>query len=60
MENIYKALDDGGYHTISDIAQKSNSNWSTIKNQVKLIQKIQSLPKLEIIHASKQILVKRE
>ena len=59
VENIYKALEDGKYHTISDISTKAKSNWSTIKNQVELIRKIQDLPKLDIIHASKQILVKK-
>jgi len=37
----------------------SNSNWNTIKNQVEFIKKIQELPKIDIIHASKQILVKK-
>lgn len=60
IENIYDALNDGKFHTISEISQNANSNWSTIKHQVKLIQKIQDLPKLDIIHASKQILVRRK
>ena len=38
----------------------AKSNWSTIKNQIEIIKKIQALPKLEIIHASKQILVRKE
>jgi len=59
VENIYKALNDGKYHTISDISQKANSNWSTVKNQIELIRKIQGLPKIKIIHASKQILVRK-
>ena len=59
MENIYQALDDGKFHTISDISQRANSNWSTIKNQIELIKKIQELPKIDIIHASKQILVRK-
>jgi hypothetical protein len=59
IENIFNALDDGKFHTISEISQRANSNWSTIKNQVELIQKIQNLPKLDVIHASKQILVKK-
>lgn len=59
MENIYQALGDGKFHTISDISQKANSNWSTIKNQIELIKKIQELPKIDIIHASKQILVRK-
>jgi hypothetical protein len=52
-------LDDGKFHTISDISEKANSNWTTIKNQVELIKKIQDLPKIDIIHASKQILVRK-
>jgi hypothetical protein len=36
------------------------SNWNTIKNQIELIRKIQNLPKLDVIHASKQILVRKE
>jgi len=59
VENIYQALDDGKFHTISDISQRANSNWSTIKNQIELIKKIQELPKIDIIHASKQILVRK-
>lgn len=59
VENIYNALNDGKFHTISEISEKANSNWSTIKNQIEIIEKIQNLPKLDIIYASKQILVKR-
>ncbi|MFX1409565.1 MAG: hypothetical protein ACFFA6_04380, partial [Promethearchaeota archaeon] len=60
IKNIYNALNDEKFHTISDISQKANSNWSTIKNQVELIKKIQDLPKIDIIHASKQILVRKK
>jgi len=60
IENIFKALEDGKYHTISDISQKAASNWNTIKSQVELVKKIQELPTLDIIHASKQILVKKK
>lgn len=60
MDNIYNALEDGKYHTISDISHQSNSNWRTIKNQIDIIQKIQGLPKIQIIHAAKQVLVKKE
>ncbi|MFX1461338.1 MAG: hypothetical protein ACFFBT_17970, partial [Promethearchaeota archaeon] len=59
VENIYNALDDGKFHTISEISELAKSNWSTIKNQIELINKIQDLPKLDIIHASKQILVRK-
>ena len=59
IEKIFNALNDGRFHTISEISQKAKSNWITIKNQVELIKKIQDLPKLDIIHASKQILVKK-
>jgi len=59
VENIYQALEDGKFHTISDISQIANSNWTTIKNQVELIKKIQQLPEIDIIHASKQILVRK-
>ena len=59
IESIYEALDDGKYHTISDISNKVKSNWTTIKNQVDLIIKIQEQPKLDKIEASKQILVKK-
>ena len=59
VENIYNALDDGKFHTISEISEKAKSNWSTIKIQVELIKRIQDLPKLDIIHASKQILVRK-
>lgn len=59
VENIFNVLDDGKYHTISEISLMAKSNWSTIKNQVELIKKIQDLPKLDIIHASKQILVRK-
>lgn len=59
VENIFNVLDDGKYHTISEISLMAKSNWKTIKNQVELIKKIQDLPKLDIIHASKQILVRK-
>ena len=59
VENIFQALDDGKFHTISDISRISRSNWRTIKNQVELIKKIQELPKIEILHASKQVLVRK-
>ena len=59
VDNIYKALEDGKYHTISEISKEAKSNWKTIKKQVDLITKIQEMPKLEIIHAAKQILVKK-
>ena len=59
VENIFNALDDGKFHTISDISRTSKSNWKTIKHQVELIKKIQELPKIEIIYASKQILVRK-
>ncbi|MFX0026444.1 MAG: hypothetical protein ACFE8M_08500, partial [Candidatus Hermodarchaeota archaeon] len=59
VENIYNALDDGKFHTISEISELAKSNWSTIKSQIELIKKIQDLPKLDIIHASKQILVRK-
>ncbi|MFX1572926.1 MAG: hypothetical protein ACFFB0_09260 [Promethearchaeota archaeon] len=60
VENIYNALDDGKFHTISEISEKANSNWSTIKNQIELIIRIQELPEIDIIHASKQILVRKK
>ena len=59
VENIFQALQDGKFHTISDISRISRSNWKTIKNQIELIKKIQELPKIEIIHASKQVLVRK-
>jgi hypothetical protein len=59
LEQIYKVLDDGKLHTISEISQLSNSNWNTIKNQVEFIKKVQDLPKIDIVHASKQILVRK-
>ena len=59
MENIYNALEDGKYHTINDISRQSNSNWRTIKKLIELIQRIQELPKLKVLHASKQVLVKK-
>ncbi|MHA1192179.1 MAG: hypothetical protein ACTSP9_07755 [Promethearchaeota archaeon] len=52
-------MEDGKYHTISEISKEAKSNWKTIKKQVDLINKIQEMPKLEIIHAAKQILVKK-
>lgn len=60
IDNIFNALEDGKFHTISEISEMAKSNWSTIKNQIEIIKKIQALPKLEIIHASKQILVRKE
>ncbi|MFX1256788.1 MAG: hypothetical protein ACFFAN_02935 [Promethearchaeota archaeon] len=60
IENIYKALADGKYHTISEISRLAKSNWNTIKNQIALIVKIQELPNLKVINASKQVLVKIE
>ncbi|MFX0132454.1 MAG: hypothetical protein ACFFDN_02285 [Candidatus Hodarchaeota archaeon] len=60
IERIYKALEDRKYHTISEISRLAKSNWTTIKNQVDLIVKIQELPKLKIINASKQVLVKKQ
>lgn len=60
IESIYKALGDGRYHTISEISRLVKSNWTTIKNQVDIIIKIQELPKLKIINASKQVLVKKQ
>jgi len=59
VDNIYIALDDGKFHTISEISQKAKSNWSTVKNRIELIKMIQDLPKIDIIHASKQILVRK-
>ena len=59
VENIFQALEDGKFHTISDISRASKSNWKTIRHQVELIKKIQELPKIEIIHASKQVLVRK-
>ncbi|TFG02421.1 MAG: hypothetical protein EU540_01570 [Promethearchaeota archaeon] len=60
IESIYNALGDGRYHTISEISRLAGSNWITIKNQVDIIVKIQELPNLKIINASKQVLVKKE
>ena len=60
IEGIYKALNDGKFHTISEISSLAKSNWRTVKNQVDLVQKIQRLPKIEIIEASKQILVRKK
>jgi hypothetical protein len=59
IEGIYKALDDGKFHTISEISGLAKSNWRTVKNQVTLVTKIQEMPKIEIIKASKQILVRK-
>ena len=59
IEGIYNALEDGKFHTISDIASLAKSNWRTVKNQIDLVKKIQEMPKIEIIQASKQILVKK-
>jgi len=59
IEGIYNALEDGKFHTISDIASLAKSNWRTVKNQIDLVKKIQEMPKIEIIPASKQILVKK-
>ncbi len=59
IEGIYKALKDGKFHTISEISGLAKSNWRTVKNQVDLVKKIQDLPKIEVIQASKQILVRK-
>ncbi|TFG24393.1 MAG: hypothetical protein EU529_04295 [Promethearchaeota archaeon] len=60
IESIYNALGDGRYHTISEISRLAKSNWTTIKNQIDIIVKIQELPNLKIINASKQVLVKKQ
>ncbi|MFX1394244.1 MAG: hypothetical protein ACFFAH_11780 [Promethearchaeota archaeon] len=60
IESIYKVLEDGKYHTISEISRLAKSNWSTVKNQINIIVKIQKLPKLDMINASKQVLVKKQ
>ena len=59
IEGIYKALGDGKYHTISEISGLAKSNWRTVKNQIYLVKKIQEMPNIEIIQASKQILVRK-
>ncbi|MFX1444824.1 MAG: hypothetical protein ACFFHV_15535 [Promethearchaeota archaeon] len=59
IEGIYNALEDGKFHTISEISGLAKSNWRTVKNQVDLVKKIQELPRIEIIEASKQILVRK-
>jgi hypothetical protein len=59
IQGIYKVLEDGKFHTISEISGLAKSNWRTVKNQVDLVTKIQELPKIEIIQASKQILVRK-
>ena len=59
IEGIYNALEDGKFHTISEIASLAKSNWRTIKNQIDLVAKIQEMPKIEVIQASKQILVRK-
>lgn len=59
IEGIYKALEDGKYHTISEISGLAKSNWRTVKNQVYLVKKIQEMPKIEVLQASKQILIRK-
>lgn len=59
IEGIYNALEDGKFHTISEIASLAKSNWRTVKNQIDLVAKIQEMPKIEVIQASKQILVRK-
>lgn len=59
IEDIYKALEDGKYHTISEISGAAKSNWRTVKNQVYLVKKIQVMPKIEVIQASKHILIRK-
>ena len=59
IDKIYNALEDGKFHTISEIASISKSNWRTIKNQVDLVKIIQEKPKIEVIQAAKQILVRK-
>jgi hypothetical protein len=59
IEGIYDALKDGKFHTISEISDIAKSNWRTVRNQVDLVKKIQKMPKIEVIHASKQILVRK-
>ena len=51
IEKIYKPLDDGKYHTINGISRLEKSTWSTIKNQIDFIIKIQEMHKLKVIHA---------
>jgi len=58
IENIYDVLQDGKIHTISDISHQIKSHWRTVKNQVDIILKIQEKPKIEILRASKQTLVR--
>ncbi len=59
IEEIYKALEDGKFHTISEISGIAKSNWRTVRNHVHLVKKIQEMPKIEVINASKQILVRK-
>jgi len=59
IERIFNALEDGKFHTISEVASIAKSNWRTVKNQVDLIKKIQEMSKIEVVHASKQVLVRK-
>jgi hypothetical protein len=58
IDGIYKALQDGNIHTISNISRQANAHWKTIKNHINIIARIQELPKIEILKASNQTLVR--
>jgi hypothetical protein len=58
VTNIFNVLQDGDIHTISDISRETKSHWRTIKNHIDIIAKIQEMPKIEILQAKKQTLVR--
>ncbi|MFX1239007.1 MAG: hypothetical protein ACFFAS_04335 [Promethearchaeota archaeon] len=58
IAKIFEVLQDNKLHTISDISRQSNIHWKSIKNQLDIILKVQDLPKIELLEASKQLLVR--
>ena len=58
IDEIFEVLSDKKIHTISDIASNTKSHWKTIRNQIDIILKVQEKPKIELLKASKQTLVR--
>ena len=60
IEGIFEALNDNKVHTISDLSHQIKVHWRTVKNKIRLIQKIQELPKIEVLEGSKQLYIRKK
>ena len=59
IEEIFDVLNDNKVHTISDLSHQIKVHWRTVKNKIVLIQKIQDMPKIEVLEGSKQLYIRK-